>query len=66
MTIRTLVPYRWNTMYGKHKTIINPAFFLDCLIHKDGTDRPSQKLVNAYRYALDNRSEDLVYTNVEA
>jgi hypothetical protein len=49
-----------------HKTITYPTFFLDCLIHEDGTDRLSQKSVNDYRYALDNRSEDLVYTKVEA
>jgi hypothetical protein len=30
------------------------------------TDRLSQKSVNAYRYALDNRSENLDYTKVEA
>jgi len=53
-------------MYVKHKTITNPTFFLDCLIHKDGTNRLSQKSVNNYQYALDNRSEDLVYIKAEA
>jgi len=53
-------------MYVKHKIITNPAFFLGCWIHKDGTDRLFQKSVNNYRYALDTRSEDLVYTKVEA
>jgi hypothetical protein len=53
-------------MYVKHKIITKPTFFLDCWIHKDRTDRLFQKSVNNYRYALGNRSEDLIYTKVEA
>ena len=48
------------------QTTTNPAFFLDCLIFENQTDRLSQKSVNNYWYALDNRSEDLLYTMVEA